>query len=152
MVVRNYKPEDSANVKNFVLSILEKEYPFDRSAYQDSDIYDITGTYSGRGNGFFVIEGNGKIAGVLGIKKDDSSSALVRRLFVGEDYRKKGLGTILLEKAIEFCKENNYEEIVFKATGRMREAMKLCKTMGFEEKEDLEVSGFHIHKFVLKLK
>ena len=152
MVVREYKPEDSVGVKNLVLSILEREYPFDRSAYQDSDIYDITGTYSGGGNAFFVIEESGKIAGVAGIKKDDRGSALVRRLFVGEDYRKKGVGTMLLRKAIEFCKANSYEEIEFRATDRMQQAMKLCKSMGFKEKEDLEVSGFHIHKFVLKLK
>lgn len=151
MEVREYKPDDSVGVKNLILAILEKEYPFDRSAYQDSDINDISGTYSGEGNAFFVIEKDKKIVGTVGVKKDTKDCALLRRLFVDEYHRGKGHGTALLKKAIEFCQSKKYKELIFRATDRMRDAMKLCKKMGFVEKEDLEVSGFHIHKFTLKL-
>ncbi len=149
--VRQYRPEDSVGVKNLILSILEKEYPFDRSAYQDSDINDISGTYGGEGNVFFVIEKDKKIVGTAGIKRETAESALLRRLFVDENYRRKGFGTALLKKAVAFCGSKEYKEMIFRATDRMREAMKLCKKTGFVEKEDLPVSGFHIHKFVLKL-
>ena len=151
MEARMYKPEDSVAVKDLILSILEKEYPFDRSAYQDSDINDISGTYSGRDNVFFVIEEKDKVIGTIGVKKDAPESALIRRFFVDTNYRKKGLGTMLLEKAVEFCKSKNYKEVCFRATDRMRDAMKLMKKKGFKEKDDLEVSGFHIHRFVLKI-
>jgi len=70
---------------------------------------------------------------------------------VDEKHRKQGLGTILLEKVIDFCRSNNYAEIIFRATDRMSQAMRLCKKMGFKEKDDLEISGFHIHRFTLKL-
>lgn len=148
---RKYKPGDSLSVKNLILSILKKEYPFDQSAYQDSDINDISGTYSGEGNAFFVIEKDGKIAGAVGIKKDEKESALIRRLFVDENYRNKGFGTLLLKKAIEFCASEGYGEITFRATDRMASGMELLKKTGFTEKENLEVSGFRIHTFVLKL-
>jgi N-acetylglutamate synthase-like GNAT family acetyltransferase len=151
MEARQYRPEDSAGVKNLILSILEKEYPFDRSAYQDSDINDISGTYEGEGNAFFVIEKDKKIVGTAGIKRDTAESALLRRLFVDANYRKRGIGTALLKKAIEFSKSKEYKEMIFRATDRMKDAMKLCKKTGFDEKEDLPVSGFHIHKFILKL-
>ncbi len=151
MEARQYKPEDSVGVKNLILSILEKEYPFDRSVYQDSDINDVSGTYCGKGNAFFVVEKDKKIVGTVGIKMETGKNALLRRLFVGENYRRRGFGTALLEKAIEFCKSKNYKEMVFRATDRMKQAMNLCKKMGFVEKEDLRVSGFHIHRFVLKL-
>jgi len=152
MKIREYKAEDSVEVKDLILSILEKEYPFDRSVFEeDSDVNDITGTYGGKGNGFFVIPEGGKIVAAIGIKQDLDKVALIRRLFVNEKHRKQGLGVKLLEKAVEFCRANNYEEITFRTTDKMRPAMNLCKKMGFEEKEDLEVSGFHIHKFVFKL-
>lgn len=151
MEARTYKPEDSQGVKNLILSILEKEYPFDRSAYRDTDINDVSGTYCGENNAFFVIEKDKKIVGTVGIKMETDQRALLRRLFVDEAYRKQGFGTALLKKAIEFCKSKNYKEMVFRATDRMKQAMNLCKKMGFVEKEDLPVSGFHIHKFVLKL-
>ncbi len=150
MEVRQYRPEDSVGVKNLILSILEKEYPFDRSAYQDSDINDISGTYGGEGNAFFVIEKDKKIVGTAGIKMETAESALLRRLFVDEHYRRKGCGTALLKKAIAFCGSKEYKEMIFRATDRMEQAMKLCKKTGFVEKEDLPVNGFHIHKFVLK--
>lgn len=151
MQVRAYEPKDSSGVKNLIFAILEKEYPFDRSAYRDSDINDISGIYSGEGNTFFVIEDHGKITGTVGIKMDTPESALLRRLFVDEKYRKQGIGTALISKAIEFCKAKKYKEMIFRATDRMSDAMKLCKKNGFEEKDNLEVSGFHIHRFSLKL-
>ena len=151
MKTREYKPEDSVGVKNLILSILEKEYPFDRSAYQDSDVNDISGTYSGKGNAFFVVEKDSKVVGAVGIKKDTDESALLRRLFVDEKYRKQGLGRELLAKAVDFCKAEHYKQIIFRATDRMQSAMNLMKNMGFQEKDDLEVSGFHIHRFTLNL-
>ena len=151
MKPREYKSEDSVGVKNLILSILEKEYPFDRSAYQDSDVNDISGTYGGKGNAFFVVEKDSKVVGTVGIKKDTDESVLLRRLFVDENYRKQGLGRELLAKAIDFCKAEHYKQIIFRATDRMQSAMNLMKNMGFKEKDDLEVSGFHIHRFALKL-
>jgi len=151
MKPRDYRSEDSVGVKNLILSILEKEYPFDRSAYQDSDVNDISGTYSGKGNAFFVVEKDSKIVGTVGIKKDTDESALLRRLFVDENYRKQGLGRELLARAIDFCRTEHYKEIIFRATDRMQSAMNLMKNMGFAEKDDLAVSGFHIHRFALKL-
>jgi len=151
MSVRQYKADDSANVKNLILAILEKEYPFDRSAYRDTDINDITGTYSGEKNTFFVAEKDRNIVGTIGVKSETDERALIRRFFVREAERRHGLGAGLLSKAIDFCKEKGYKEITFRTIDRMKDAMKLCKKTGFKETEDLEVSGFHIHRFVLKL-
>jgi putative acetyltransferase len=151
MKVRKYEPNDSVGVKNLILTILEKEYPFDRFAYKDTDINDISGTYGGEGNAFFVIDKNGKIVGTVGVKKETDTSALIRRLFVGQRYRRKGCGTDLLKAAIEFCKTQHYREAIFRATDKMAQVMSLCKKMGFSEKENLEVSGFRIHTFTLTL-
>ncbi|OGW75779.1 MAG: hypothetical protein A2Z72_05180 [Omnitrophica bacterium RBG_13_46_9] len=151
MEVRKYRPEDSVDVKKLILSILEKEYPFDQFAYKDTDINDISGTYGGDSNAFFVIERENKIVGTVGVKKETEHSALIRRLFVDSDYRKKGFGTALLKEAIEFCRSQKYKEVIFRATDRMSQVMSLCKKMGFEELENLEMGGFRIHKFTLKL-
>jgi len=151
MEVRQYEAKDSEGVRGLILSILEKEYPFDRSAYKDTDMHDISGTYSGKGNAFFVIEQDDKIVGTVGIKKEGREAALLRRFFVDELYRRKGCGTMLMKRAIEFCRSKNYKEIIFRATDKMRQAMSLCKKSGFREQDNLEVSGFHIHKFTLKL-
>jgi len=151
MSVKKYRSDDESQVKSLILSILAKEYPFDKSAYDDSDINNVAGVYGGKGCVFYVARDGSEIAGTVGIKNDAEKTALLRRLFVSEAHRQKGFGALLLKKAIEFCRKNKYEELVFRATDRMKDAIKLCKKFGFVETESLPISGFHIHKLLLKL-
>ncbi|MFA6078482.1 MAG: GNAT family N-acetyltransferase [Candidatus Omnitrophota bacterium] len=149
--LRKFGKEDAAGVKDMILSILTKEYPFDRSAYSDSDLDKIGEVYGGKNESFFIVEQDGKIAGTVGIKEDSSDDALLRRLFVDPSFRKLGYGTMLLKEAIEFCRTKGYKRITFRCTDRMVDAMKLCMKAGFKETETLAVSGFKIHKLELAI-
>jgi putative acetyltransferase len=149
--LRQFRSEDSKGVKDLILTILTREYPFDRSAYSDSDLDKIAETYSGHKDSFFVVEEKGEIVGTVGIKEDSAQDALLRRLFVDPRHRKKGYGSKLLEMAIKFAKEKGYQRIFFRCTDRMAAAMKLCTSKGFKEKDSLEVSGFKIHRLELGL-
>ncbi len=149
--VRVFKKEDAEGVKNLILNILSKEYPFDRSAYSDSDLYKIGETYGGKRDSFFVIEDSGYIVGTAGIKEESDSEALLRRLFVDIKHRKKGYGATLIDRAITFCRDNGYKKIYFRCTDRMADAMRLCEKKGFIETEKLKVGGFQIHKLELSV-
>ncbi len=148
-VLRAFKKEDQDSVKELILNILTKEYPFDKSAYSDSDLLHIAETYGGARNAFLVIEENGKVVGTVGVKEDTEGEAIIRRLFVDPGHRGRGYGKELLERAIVFCKEKGYKKIYFRCTDRMSSAMGLCRKKGFKETEKLEVSGFNIHKLEL---
>ena len=149
--LRLFRKEDAEGVKSLILNILSKEYPFDKSAYSDSDLSKIIETYGGPRDSFFVIDEGGKVVGTVGVKEESSSEALLRRLFVDPKYRKKGYGSGLLNEAIGFCRDKGYKKIYFRCTDRMSEAMRLCLKKGFKETEKLEVSGFKIHKLELSL-
>jgi len=151
MMVRSFKTEDGDGVKSLILSILKQEYPFDKNAYADSDIFDIAGTYSGTKNNFFVYESGAKIVGTVGVKSDSERTALMRRLFVSPHFRRRGIGGELLKQGILFCKDQGYKEIVFRATDKMKDAINLIKKHGFAEQEKLEIAGFHIHLYRLKI-
>jgi GNAT superfamily N-acetyltransferase len=150
-MLRPFRDKDAAGVRELILSILAKEYPFDRSAYSDSDLNKIAETYGGPGDSFFVVEDNGEIAGTVGVKAESDTDALLRRLFVDVKHRERGYGSALVDKAIEFCRRKGYKRVIFRCTGRMANAMKLCLKKGFKETEKLEVSGFNIHKLELEL-
>lgn len=150
-LLRQFRGEDAPGVKDLILAILTKEYPFDKSAYSDSDLDRVGEVYGGAGESFFVVEELGRIVGTVGVKKETNDDALLRRLFVDEKHRRRGYGTELLEKAIAFCADKGYRHIVFRCTDRMVDAMNLCLKRGFVEKENLEVSGFRIHKLVLNI-
>jgi len=152
MQVRTFKAQDAEGVKSLILGILAQEYPFDQSAYSDSDINDIAGVYGGKGDTFFVLDdGKGHIIGTAGVKQDAEGSALLRRLFVHKNERKKGYGGQLINKALEFCKRSKYKYVVFRTTGRMKDAIELCKKRGFKQAEELDLGGFTIYKFVLEI-
>lgn len=150
-ILRVFSKQDAEGVKDLILSILTKEYPFDKNAYSDSDLTKIGEVYGGEKESFMVIEEDGDIVGTVGIKEDSKENALLRRLFVDLKHRRKGYGTELLNKAIEFCKEKGYRRVAFRCTDRMRDAMNLCLNKGFKEIEALDVAGFKIHNLELKI-
>jgi N-acetylglutamate synthase and related acetyltransferases len=149
--LRVFTKKDADGVKDLILSILTKEYPFDKNAYSDSDLTRIDEVYGGKKDSFMVIEDGGDIVGTVGIKEDSKESALLRRLFVDLKHRKLGYGTELLNKAIEFCKDKGYKSIAFRCTDRMKDAMSLCLSKGFKELETLDIAGFKIHNLELKI-
>lgn len=148
-ILRTFRKEDAKGVKDLILSILTKEYPFDKSAYSDSDLERIDEVYGGEKDSFFVIEADGDIVGTAGVKEESGDDALLRRMFVDLKHRRHGYGTELLTKAIDFCKEKGYKHIYFRCTDRMGDAIRLCMKSGFKETETLEVGGFKIHKLEL---
>ena len=149
--LRRYRKADAGGVKELILGILTKEYPFDKGAYSDSDLDKIDSVYGGLKETFFVVDEDGRIAGTAGIKEDSSDEARLRRVFVDSGSRKRGYGSALVDKAVEFCKEMGYKRVYFRCTDRMADAMRLCMKKGFRQAEDLEVGGFHIHKLELKI-
>ncbi len=149
--LRTFNKNDAKGVKELILSVLTKEYPFDKNAYSDSDLDKISEVYGGEKDSFMVIEEDGSVVGTAGVKEDSKENALLRRLFVDVKHRRKGYGSELLEKAISFCREKDYKRITFRCTDRMSDAMRLCMKNGFKEVEALEVSGFKIHNLELKL-
>lgn len=151
MLIRTFAKKDSENVKELIVSILSKEYPFDRKVYENSDISDITKTYGGKRDIFYVIESDGEIIATVGVKEDSKDTALMRRLFVKPAFRRKGYGALLVNKAIDHCKKNHFKHIVFRATGKMIQAINLINKMGFKEIERIDLGGFDIYKYLLGL-
>lgn len=150
-MLRAYQETDAEGVRKLILDILSKEYPFDKSAYSDSDLYKIRQTYGGPRDSFFVIEESGEIVGTVGVKEESHAEALLRRFFVDSKHRKRGYGSGLIKQAIDFCRDKGYKKIYFRCTDRMADAMRLCIKNGFKEAERLEVGGFKIHKLELSL-
>ena len=149
--IRRFDKKDAAGVKELILTILTKEYPFDKSAYSDSDLDKVDEVYGGSKDSFFVSDDGGSIAGTVGIKEDDKDSALLRRFFVSPDHRRRGVGSALLNEALEFCRKEGYKKVIFRCTDRMRDAMRLCEKKGFREIESIDMGGFRIHRLMLTL-
>ena len=149
--LRSFKSKDAENVHTLILGILTREYPFDRSAYTDSDLDRVAETYGGKKDAFFVIDEGDSVAGTIGIKMETPDDAILRRFFVDVKRRRHGYGSELILKAIDFCRSKGYKRVFFRCTDRMSDAMKLCAKHGFKEIDTLSIGGFNIHKLMLEL-
>jgi GNAT superfamily N-acetyltransferase len=150
--IRRFIPEDQKSVQELISDIMNKEFHDEAAAYPSGDIANIPETYGGLGEAFFVAAQNGDIIGTIAVKKEDDRVALMRRLFVSEAHRKQQIGMRLIERALQFCGEVGYQEIIFKTTSRMEGANKVCQKCGFVQRAKLHMGTIELLKFSLPLR
>ena len=150
--IRRYASGDERAVRGLIQKILDEEFPEESQAYSSDDLNDIEDAYGKLGEAFFVAEKNGEIIGTVGVKRDDERTALLRRLFVKPDARKQRLGERLVKQAVEFAHDVGYDELIFKTTSTMKQAVKLGKKKGFVPKAKVDVGPVQLLKFALNLK
>jgi len=93
------------------------------------DLIEIKKNYT---NGkFFVAEENDTIIATVGIEVS-KERVMIRRLFVIEGMRKSGIGSKLLAKALEFCKNRGYKKVQTSTYSRMG-SLEFYKKAGFME-------------------
>ena len=151
MLIRKFQEKDAAAVKDLVNSILFREFPLSSKAYQIDDVDSISKAYNGPKDVFYVMEEAGKVVGTAGVKEDTRQIALLRRVYVHSSCRGKGFGSILMDSAVDFCRQNGYRQVVFRSTNQMQGAIVLVMKKGFKEEERLNLGDIQIIKFVLKL-
>jgi ribosomal protein S18 acetylase RimI-like enzyme len=84
---------------------------------------------------FFIAKENDNIIGCAGLKKMDDKTCEMKRLFVNDKYRGKGLGKKLVEMIIEAAKSKNYEKMQLDTLNTMENALAIYYKAGFYEIE-----------------
>ena len=152
ITIRKCQSNDEEAARELIVETLHQEFPKDIQTLPLEDLDDISSSYGKLGEAFFIALSNGKVVGTVAIKREDERTAFLRRLFVSPDFRRKRIGSDLIERAIEFCREVGYDEIIFKTTSAMDRAVSLCEKKGFVPKTKLEVGPVHLLKYALFLK
>ena len=152
ITIRRYSPGDEVSIKQLITEIMNGEFRDDTAAYPTDDIQDIDRTYGNLGEAFFVAVDGEKIIGSVAIKKEDERVALLRRLFVASDYRNRQIGLKLIDRALQFCQEVGYDEVIFKTTSRMERAANVCKKRGFIQRAKLSLGPIDLLKFSLSIR
>lgn len=149
--IRKIKKSEELQAKKLILSILKNEFYKEAKAYPQNDLENIRKSYGDEREIFLVAEKDKKIIGTSAIKEDDITTALLRRVFVHPDFRHKGYGLKLVDKAISFSKKQNYKKIIFNGTSKMTGALNLCKKKGFDEEATINMGNIIIYRYALAL-
>ncbi len=75
----------------------------------------------------FIGEGSNLMTG--------TSHGFIYDIFVKEEFRGKGIGTVLMEKAESFCRERGYSRIGLMVSSDNQPAIKLYTKMGFKAEQ-----------------
>jgi GNAT superfamily N-acetyltransferase len=96
--------------------------------------------YFGDGKGFWTARVNGELAGCIALRSLQPSSPLdgqgvacaeIKRMYLRQRFRGKGIAQRLLETAEEFAREAGYAWIYLDTTNQMLAAAKLYERNGF---------------------
>lgn len=149
--IRHFERKDAEAVKRLITEIMDREFREEKAALSLEDLETLEDSYRNFGEAFFVAEKGRRIVGTVGVKREDERIALIRRIFVDRPYRKKQIGRRLLGRAIQFCKEVGYRELIFKTTSRMVGAIELVKKLGFQSRAKVPLGRLELLKFSLSL-
>jgi putative acetyltransferase len=79
-----------------------------------------------------AVEG-GEAIGVVGLRRFSDKICELKRMYVRPEFRGKGIGRLLAARAIQEARGIGYTRIRLDTLARLKEAVSLYKSLGFEE-------------------
>ena len=144
VVIRNYRPSDLEIIKHLTLAAftgmtLEQnveqacgilnghDWRWRKARHLDEDV-------AANPAGIFVAEANGKIVGYITTRIDrDAGKGRIPNLAVSSDWRNKGLGRQLIDRALDYFREQRLAYAVIETMAQNSTGDHLYKGCGFVE-------------------
>ncbi len=141
MNIRKANNDDIENIVRLVKDGL-KEFGFAYSPQtSEADLHDIDHEYSQNDGVFLIMESNQKELLATGaLKKIDSHTYKIRKMYVGKPHQKKGYGKEILRKLLKIAKNKGAKTVVLETSISMVAAKNLYKKFGFMESAEQPVS------------
>lgn len=84
---------------------------------------------------FTIVKSGDSLIGCVGVRKFDKDSCEMKRMYIADAFRGKGIGKLMCEFVIEWCYKSNYRRILLDSNLEMKEAVRLYYKCGFKETE-----------------
>ncbi len=145
MLIRSFKPNEIDYVINVHMDFYRKNYGFDETfrSYVGDAIHEFLKTFDEKKENIWILEEGGKPAGSIAIVKVNDTTAQLRWFILEEHVRGIGQGRALMAKAVDFCKNNGYQQIYLWTVNQLDAARYLYSNFGFRvtEKADHKIWG-----------
>ena len=101
----------------------------------DEELQQLSIMYAATSGGIVLCKKGNDFIGCSAIRKIDTTSCELKRMWVQLPYQKLGIGETLLKECIALAKKLNYKEILLDTLKRLQPAIKLYKKYNFIETE-----------------
>lgn len=149
--MRLAQPEDHAFLRELFRESILEGLVGDNDTGADIDNLQAGYFSDDEQSGFWVADYNGLVIGMVGVQKTADSAAEVRRLRVRNTFRRHGIGTLLMEKALAFCRHHGYLKITLDVRIERGPAIALFEKFGFAHTRTREFEGRRLLDFYLDL-
>jgi len=100
----------------------------------EKELAELPGAYAEPDGRLLLARDNDELAGCVVLRKIGDGSCEMKRLFVRDTFRGKGIGRLLIETIIRKAKEIGYERMLLDTLPpRMNDAIALYRSIGFKE-------------------
>lgn len=136
MVIRKIEKEDNAQIAKLIRAIFhELDAPKVGTAYADPILDTLYEVYQMPRSVYYVVENDGKVVGGCGIAPLENGEAAVcelQKMYFAPEIRGTGFAEKIIEKCLEFAKNQDFELCYIETLSFMTTAQKLYKRLGFE--------------------
>jgi hypothetical protein len=130
VVIREAEPGEASLATYFYYKLYEQEYSFKPKTEQY--FMQAMAEVFGEGGKLWVATNGSEIIGSIAIVKTGEQSAQLRLLAVSPKAQGMGLGSRLMQVAMDFCAAQNYRHIVLWTIDILKPARYLYAKFGFE--------------------
>ncbi|CAL1519202.1 GNAT family N-acetyltransferase [Chitinophaga sp. MM2321] len=98
----------------------------------EEEMSNLPGPYAAPTGALFLAKVDGQVAGCVAVRSFDNSTAEMKRLFVKDTFKGRGVGKALASEAIRESKKMGYKRILLDTLAHMRPAIELYTSLGFQ--------------------
>jgi putative acetyltransferase len=133
ITLHDFQPSDQAAVKDLILAGLAEHWgTLDPS--KNPDLNDIAATYSAASNAgaaFLVARSQGQIIGTGALVPRPQGTAEIVRMSVARDWRRQGIGRMILQALVERARQAGFRRLVLETTATWQEVVAFYLRFGF---------------------
>ncbi len=99
----------------------------------DEEIAGLPGEYSAPGGCILLARSGAVAAGCVALRRIDGETCEMKRMFVREEFRNRGIGRLLAEAIIREAKDMGYGKMRLDTLASMMPALTLYRSLGLHE-------------------
>jgi putative acetyltransferase len=139
--VREVAERDVPAVVEIVRSVLgEFGLEFGVGSATDGEVTQLPASYASRGGAFWVAEDEHGLLGTCGVFPLEPATFELRKMYVDPRARGRGVGRLLLERALDEARSRGASRVVLDTLHSMESAIRLYERNGFV-RDDAQIRG-----------